>query len=457
MSRPVPRTARSRSLARLTATLGLALATTLGTMAAAPAARAENVATPGDFAGHGFDQCLAPTQSAMDTWLATSPFLAVGIYISGDSRACRSQPNLTTTWVSKQLDAGWKLLPITLGPQASCQSRFPRYGTDRKINPSRGSDGAYGAARRQGREEAAKTVTAARRLGLAARSTMWYDLEGFDSTNTDCRESALAFLSGWTYKIHALGYVSGVYSSASSGIKVLDDARVSRPNAFNLPDQIWMARWDGVANTSTSYVRETGWQPHARVKQYRGPHDETWGGVRIDIDSNYLEVGRGAYAAPETHCGGVRINSRNYVKLRPASATTAPARAQVQALQCRLKEEGLYGGKLHGAYSERTIAAANQWQTAHGFAARRAWGRRHWVTLLSAGATPVLKVGSAGPEVRRVQRALNAANSTSRLVVSGVYDSATLGAVRAWQSRHDLPVTGIMAGASWTEMVTGAR
>jgi len=67
------------------------------------------LATPGDFTGHGFDQCLAPTQSAMDTWWKKSPFSAVGIYISGDSRACRSQPNLNPTWVATQvgLRLGW--------------------------------------------------------------------------------------------------------------------------------------------------------------------------------------------------------------------------------------------------------------------------------------------------------------------------------------------------------------
>src|SRR5689334_16499676 len=106
MPRSAPRTAR-RHLARLAAALGLtlALSVTAGgtptTWGAAPRAggaapaRATNVVTPGDFTGYGFDQCLTPSQSAMDTWLTSSPFLAVGIYISGDSRACRNQPNLT--------------------------------------------------------------------------------------------------------------------------------------------------------------------------------------------------------------------------------------------------------------------------------------------------------------------------------------------------------------------------
>ena len=95
---------------RLAATLALAVAATLATgPAAAPAAgddaqgvRAVGV-TPGDFTGYGFDQCLAPTQKAMNRWLRSSPFLAAGIYISGKSRACREQPNLTPTWVSTQL------------------------------------------------------------------------------------------------------------------------------------------------------------------------------------------------------------------------------------------------------------------------------------------------------------------------------------------------------------------
>jgi hypothetical protein len=238
-----------------------------------------NPVTPGNFTGYGFDQCLAPTQQAMNAWLHHSPFLAVGIYISGRSRACRDQPNLTPAWISTQLARGWRLLPITLGPQASCSTRFPRYGDDPTISPRPGTAGRYGKARRQAWAEATTTVTEAKRLGIAAGSTLWYDLEAFDVDNRHCRESALAFLSAWTSKVRQLGYKSGVYSSAGSGILMLDDARVNRPEAVVLPDMIWVARWDGVANTSTSYIREEGWRPGARVKQYQGGHDEKWGGA----------------------------------------------------------------------------------------------------------------------------------------------------------------------------------
>ena len=62
---------------------------------------------------------------------------------------------------------------------------------------------------RQGRAEADKTVAAAKRLGIVPGSTLWYDLEAFTISKTDCRESALSFLSAWTARLHQVGYVSG--------------------------------------------------------------------------------------------------------------------------------------------------------------------------------------------------------------------------------------------------------
>src|SRR3954451_3061168 len=164
-----------------------ALATLLAGGVLASPARAANVVTPGNFTGYGFDQCTAPSQRAMDAWLTGSPYWVVGIYISGDSRGCLSQPNLTPTWVRTQLARGWRLLPITLGPQAWCTTR-QRYLHPVRISPS--PSGSYARARAQGRAEASRTVRVAQRLGIARRSTLWYDLEGFNTSGTRCRESA---------------------------------------------------------------------------------------------------------------------------------------------------------------------------------------------------------------------------------------------------------------------------
>lgn len=419
------------------------------------AAATGNVVTPGDFTGYGFDQCLAPDQKKMDTWLQTSPFLSVGIYISGDSRACRDQPNLTPGWVRRQLARGWRLLPITLGPQASCQPRFPRYGNDETIIPKPGPQGRYPKARRQGSAEAEKAVAAASALGIVTGSTLWYDLEGFDLRNTHCRESALAFLSAWTTKIRELGYVSGVYSSAGSGIKMLDDARFNKRKGVTLPDMIWVARWDGRANVETSYLRSDGWRG-ARVKQYQGGHDETWGGVTINIDRNFLDVGRGSFAEPELHCGGVRIAYGTYPTLKPGTGDATPPRGKVKALQCLLQERGLYTGAVDGKYARRTIAAANAFQEERGFAVSEKWTKRHWVSLLTAGERPVLKFGSAGPEVRRVQRALNAVTDRANpLKATGVFTAATGDALRAWQSKVGLSPNGVVGSVTWKAFAAG--
>jgi hypothetical protein len=454
MNSPSPRPVQRRA-----ATLVLALVGTLGGASSASSAPgsgssadapAAAVVTPGDFTGFGFDQCLAPTQRSMNRWLRASPFLAVGIYISGKSRACRVQPNLTPEWIGTQLEKGWRLLPITLGPQASCQPRFPRYDDDVKIDPSPGADNTYAKALAMGLAEASTTVADAQALGIPAGSTLWYDLEGFDVTNRDCRESALRFLSGWTTRLHELGYVSGVYSSAGSGIKMLDDVRVERPGLIVLPDRIWIARWDNVANTSTSYIREDGWRPGGRMKQYTGGHDETWGGVTINIDRNYLDLGAGSVAAPESHCGGVRVDFATY---RRTSGTSTGRHAE--ALRCLLAEQGHPVGRT-AAERGSLPPAMQSWLQAHGFRVTSRWQRKHWVALLSAGPRPVQKIGSAGAGVYRIQRALNAAG-TPRLAVTGVLDARTDAAVRAWQRQAGLPVTGVIAPNSWKRLQAGGK
>ena len=438
---------RSRRWRRRLAAGAVLVGAFLAPQTQAPA-HAENPPTPDDFTGYGFDQCLAPTQGAMDAWLNSSPFWAVGIYISGDSRACRSQPNLTPTWISTQLANGWRLLPITLGPQASCSTRFPRYGDDETVDPS--SRRNYRAARVQGRQEAVKAVDVAERLGIVPGSTLWYDMEAYDISNTPCRESALAFTSAWTKKLHVLDYVSGVYSSAASGIKAIDDVRVNRPSAWTLPDRIWIADWDGKANTSSTYIRSDGWLPGGRMKQYRGGHDETHGGVRINIDSNFLDLGAGSVAGPEpTHCGGVRLNFRSYPTLRADDTGD-----HVTALQCLLRWQGVYTGKLTGVMDDRTREAVRAWRLDNGMEAGRVAGRRVWTSLNSQGQSGVMKYGAAGEEVRRLQRALNSA-SDERLPVTGVFEGETTAAVRRYQVRMDTSATGVVTPQLWGALQRG--
>jgi hypothetical protein len=452
---------RSRAVRRLAAagavltTLAASLAASLGPglgtgPAAASPASAGNVVTPGSFTGYGFDQCVAPNQRAMDAWLNHSPYLAVGIYVSGDSRGCRRQPNLTPTWVRIQLARGWRLLPITLGPQAWCTTR-ERYLHQVRISPS--TSGSYARARAQGRAEAGRTVRVAQRLGIARRSTLWYDLEGFNTSGTRCRESALSFLSAWSTQLHRQGYVSGVYSSAASGIRMLDDARATRPGRYLMPDQVWIADWNGTADVRSSYLRRTGWMPHRRVHQYRGPHKETHGGVTIDIDSDWIDVGRGSAISREpAHCGGTA--SYNYG--RYATQSPGDRGRLVRTVQCLLTARRLYAGRADGVYDAGVAAAVRRYRTSRGLPAGTSTTQSTWVALLSQGDTPVLKLGSASVAVRRLQRALNAADAAG-LRVTGVFGAATTSALRRYQAGHRLPRSGVANDAVWRLLVAGTR
>ncbi|GAA1503456.1 glycoside hydrolase domain-containing protein [Nocardioides humi] len=341
------------------------------------AATTTNPVTPGDFTGYGFDQCQTQSQKNMDAWLEHSPFRAVGVYISGNSRFCRDQPNLTPTWVSTQLAKGWRILPITLGPQSTCVGRFPRYG--KNIDPTISNDGAngYQAAFKQGKKEAKSAVAAASALGIVPRSTLWYDLEGWSNyKDATCRESALSFLSGWTKKTRKLNYVPGVYSSAGSGIKILDDARIQGRGDVILPDRIWIARWDGVANTSTSYIAEDGWRPGNRMKQYQGGHNETWGGVTINIDSNWLELSDDGTAVPQAACA----TPAKYKKITPRKSKPK----QIRALKCRLQVKGLYPGKMSKKYNKLLRKGIHAWQAQAGQKVKDKWTKKNWASLLSS-------------------------------------------------------------------------
>jgi hypothetical protein len=53
------------------------------------------------------------------------------------------------------------------------------------------------------------------------------------------------------------------------------------------PHFIYAAQWDNNPSTSVlSCVNGANWVNHQRLKQYKGDHNETWGGVTLNIDSN---------------------------------------------------------------------------------------------------------------------------------------------------------------------------
>ncbi|HWM54779.1 MAG TPA: DUF1906 domain-containing protein [Solirubrobacterales bacterium] len=244
-----------------------------------PQARASAVTTTvsgsDEYTGLGFDACTAPSSRTMEVWGKSSPYGAVGVYIGGLNRAC-SQPSLTAAWVSEQVAEGWHLIPTYVG----LQSPTGVCGTCAELSTNTTTAAAQGVAQAQ------DAVADAQAIGMGPGSPIYFDMEAYTRTASATR-ATLTFLEAWTAELHELGYSSGVYSSSASGIA--DLAREADNPEYLLPDDLWFANWNGGVNALDPYVPSTAWRTHQRIHQYRGGHNETWGGTTINIDNNYVE------------------------------------------------------------------------------------------------------------------------------------------------------------------------
>ncbi|HEY2506600.1 MAG TPA: DUF1906 domain-containing protein [Streptosporangiaceae bacterium] len=224
--------------------------------------------------GLGFDACTAPSVQAMTDWLS-SPYRTIGTYLGGDNWAC-SYGNFTSDWVQEVSAMGWNFIPIWVGPQASCST----IGGAVKINNA--------DATAEGGAEAASAVTTAASFGYGTGTPIYFDMEGYSTSNSACVQGVLSFLAGWTEGLHAAGYLSGVYSSAGSGIANL--ASEFGSTSYTSPDDIWIADWTGNPVTATDpFLPDADWADHQRLHQYYGGHNETWGGTTINIDNDSLD------------------------------------------------------------------------------------------------------------------------------------------------------------------------
>jgi len=250
--------------------------------------------------GLGFDACTAPSVATMTAWLS-SPYRVAGTYLGGVNWAC-SYGNFSPTWVSQAAAEGWQFIPIWVGPQAPCT------GIDGAvtINPAQ--------AAAQGQAEAASAVAAAQSFGYGTGSPIYFDMEGYDSSDTACAQAVLTFLGGWTRGLHAAGYLSGVYSSAGSGITDLASEYGSQ--SYPRPDDVWIADWTGDPVLTDPYLPNADWPGHHRLHQYYGGHDETWGGATVNVDNDVIN---GAVAG----LPGARPTGRPFLASQPSAVTAA--------------------------------------------------------------------------------------------------------------------------------------
>ncbi|HUR74611.1 MAG TPA: glycoside hydrolase domain-containing protein [Sporichthya sp.] len=227
------------------------------------------------YRGLAFDTCSAPPRGAMQAW-RSSPYAAVGIYLSGRNRAC-TQPELTAAWVKDVTEMGWKLLPVNLGSQAPCRDN------KRKVPMKAKTAAATGTA------EAAVAVLAAKNLGLLPGTPIYADVEPYNSGRATCVRAVAMYLSAWTRELHRQGYLSGLYGTLGSGLT--DATTRYASTAYARPDAVWFARWDRSPSLKGWVnVPDNRWSQWQRVKQYRGDHRETHGGVPMLIDSDSVDA-----------------------------------------------------------------------------------------------------------------------------------------------------------------------
>jgi glycoside hydrolase-like protein len=318
------------------------------------------------YTGNGFDACSTPSPSTMSAW--RSSYEAIGVYIGGVNEASCAGKGLTAGWVSRESAAGWHLIPIYVGLQAPSNEC--------------GCQGiASSSARREGRSAARDAVNQARSLGLGQGNPVYFDMESY-SRSTRNTSAVLRFLAAWTGQLHAEGYLSGVYSGGDSGIVDLV-SKVGR--SYVEPDDLWIARWDGVRSTSDPSVPAGYWVNHERLHQNAGDHNETHGGVTVNVDGDYLD---GSTAAAGTAAG----------IFSPPAATLPPviSGAPVQGQQLTV---------WHGSWLGVPTSYSEQWEDCDAFGSN---------CVPIRGATSpryVVRASDLGHKIRVMEIAANADGS----------------------------------------------
>ncbi|MFD6919785.1 glycoside hydrolase domain-containing protein [Streptomyces sp. NPDC059944] len=219
------------------------------------------------FTGRAFDACAAPSLSAMKAW-HTGFYGAAAVYVGGRNRGC-AQPNLTASWVKSVSALGWKLVPLYVGAQPSCQTG----SSPEKMTAS--------TAASLGASDGADAVAKASALGMKAGSPIYLDMESYDVTNKACNDAVLTYVRAFDKTLHAKTYRTGCYGFTSSSAKAIATAS----DKTDLPGNLWYALWDKNNTTTADWPwASTQFTNHSRAHQYMVNSKETRGAYTITVD-----------------------------------------------------------------------------------------------------------------------------------------------------------------------------
>ena len=260
---------------------------------------ARNPVTPGNFTGLGFDQCHAPEQSKMDAWLAG---LAVprGRHLHLRRLARLPRP--------AQPHAHLDQHPAGQRAGGCCRSRSARRRRATRVPALRQRPGDQHQAQRGGRLR--EGVQAGHRRGDRPRSPRPRRSASCPAARSGTTSRGTTSPTPPAASRRCGSSARGPSSctrSATSPASTPAPARASRcsttPGCCGRASSRCPTRSGSRAGTARPTPRRptsapTAGCPGRRVKQFQGGHDETWGGVTINIDRNYLDLGSAAPPPP---------------------------------------------------------------------------------------------------------------------------------------------------------------
>ena len=132
----------------------------------------------------------------------------------------------------------------------------------------------------------------------------------------------------------------------------------------------------------------------------------------------------------------------------------------VKTLQEKLNAKGFDSGNVDGIFGAKTYAAVTAFQKANSLGVDGIVGKLTWAKLYDATPVnvtpittqPMLRTGSRGDAVRKLQELLNAKGYTCGNV-DGIFGSKTYAAVLAFQKANGLAADGIVGPLTWGKLV----
>jgi hypothetical protein len=227
-------------------------------------------------------------------------------------------------------------------------------------------------------------------------------MEGYARTSSNT-SAVLAFLSAWTGQLHAQGYLSGVYSSEGSGIV---DLSARWGSGYQEPNDIWIADYDGYVGVNNGYVPTNQWANQQRVHQYNGGVNQTYGGVTINIDGDYVNAATAGAGAAGTVASPPPV----------PSASAAPSISGTAKVGQTLTER-------HGNWSGNPTSYGYQWERCNstgGACTAISGATQPTYTLVNMDAGSTIRVAeTAGNASGRGKASVSAA--TGRVAANPVY------------------------------------